>query len=550
MRVLITGMGGELGTRVANLLEADESVTEIVGIDGSRRAAASAGCRSTASSPAIGAGPCTWCARSTRTWCCTSGSTSPTPTSTPPRPASAPRRPPCRCSAPPPSCPSLQAIVVRSGIEVYGRRRGAHPARRVRRGATPPPRGARRSPTWSRWPSRPGRSPACPSPSCAAAPSWAPASRARSAATCGCPPCPWTPLIELPFCLLHQEDAAQALVAAAHVRHDGPLNVVGPGAVTASQAVLMGRRMPVPVFGPGWWAARGGRRAAGRAAAAAHPRAAGARRRGRRRRWPADRARHRAPRHRRRGHPAVPVGRRGPGGHLHTQDAAVVNFAEVTAGLPGAGTAARLGRRARGAFDVDEWGLDPELVALADPLLALRWDIQVEGAEQLPALGGAVLVFNRRFGISEPWVLARGIRQATGRFVRTVGVPDVAPGRPVPAPLRRRARPHRRDRRAPAGRAAGGPAHVPPCAAGTRRPALEVERLEAAIATGSPVVPVALLVGREVGPGLADRAGRRRPPRHRRSARRRGAGRHRPPRRAAPDRRRRAALVAPMRTRS
>ena len=33
MRVLITGMGGELGTRVANLLEADESVTEILGMD-------------------------------------------------------------------------------------------------------------------------------------------------------------------------------------------------------------------------------------------------------------------------------------------------------------------------------------------------------------------------------------------------------------------------------------------------------------------------------------------------------------------------------------
>ena len=34
MRVLITGMGGELGTRVANLLEADDTVTDIVGIDG------------------------------------------------------------------------------------------------------------------------------------------------------------------------------------------------------------------------------------------------------------------------------------------------------------------------------------------------------------------------------------------------------------------------------------------------------------------------------------------------------------------------------------
>lgn len=33
MRVLITGMGGELGTRVAQLLEIDSSVDEVAGID-------------------------------------------------------------------------------------------------------------------------------------------------------------------------------------------------------------------------------------------------------------------------------------------------------------------------------------------------------------------------------------------------------------------------------------------------------------------------------------------------------------------------------------
>ena len=33
MRVLITGMGGELGTRVAQLLEARTDVTEILGVD-------------------------------------------------------------------------------------------------------------------------------------------------------------------------------------------------------------------------------------------------------------------------------------------------------------------------------------------------------------------------------------------------------------------------------------------------------------------------------------------------------------------------------------
>ncbi|MCU1354502.1 MAG: hypothetical protein JWM05_3711, partial [Acidimicrobiales bacterium] len=33
MRVLVTGMGGQLGTRVTNLLEAEPDVCEIMGID-------------------------------------------------------------------------------------------------------------------------------------------------------------------------------------------------------------------------------------------------------------------------------------------------------------------------------------------------------------------------------------------------------------------------------------------------------------------------------------------------------------------------------------
>lgn len=166
--------------------------------------------------------------------------------------------------------------------------------------------------------------------------------------------------------------------------------------------------------------------------------------------------------------------------------------------LPGAVTLHHLERRWRGAHDVDEWGLDPELVALGDPAIALRWDVEVEGAGRLPAAGGAVLVFNRRVGISEPWVLARGIRRATGRFVRTVGVPDVAPIGPA---LRRFGavvdRPDEIAGLLRAGQLVGLPM--------TRRLRdrdhvgdLRVDRIEAALETGAPVVPVALL-GREVG---------------------------------------------------
>jgi 1-acyl-sn-glycerol-3-phosphate acyltransferase len=165
---------------------------------------------------------------------------------------------------------------------------------------------------------------------------------------------------------------------------------------------------------------------------------------------------------------------------------------------PGATAVALLRRRLQGTYDIDEWGLDPELVAFGEPFVGLRWDIEVLGAERLPATGGAVLVFNRRLGFSEPWVLARGIRRASGRFVRTVGVPDLAPIGPL---LRRFGgvadRPDEIASLLRAGQLVGLPMarhlrdrdHVGD---------LQVDRIAAALATGAPVVPVAL-VGREAG---------------------------------------------------
>lgn len=58
------------------------------------------------------------------------------------------------------------------------------------------------------------------------------------------------------FCLLHQFDAARVMVAALERRYDGPLNVVGPGAASPWQVARLGGRVPVPVAGPGWEVAR------------------------------------------------------------------------------------------------------------------------------------------------------------------------------------------------------------------------------------------------------------------------------------------------------
>src|SRR3954470_10368172 len=90
-----------------------------------------------------------------------------------------------------------------------------------------------------------------------------------------------------------------------------------------------------------------------------------------------------------------------------------------------------LRRRLDGSYTVDEWGLDEDLVQFVSPFLAVRWQIAVDGAEELPDDGPAVRVFNCRSGISEPFVVARGVRQATGRCVRAAGAPDVAPVGPA-----------------------------------------------------------------------------------------------------------------------
>jgi len=157
-----------------------------------------------------------------------------------------------------------------------------------------------------------------------------------------------------------------------------------------------------------------------------------------------------------------------------------------------------LRRRFDGSYTVDEWGLDPDLVQLVSPVLALRWQVIVEGAEALPEAGPALLVFSRRFGMSEPFVVSRGVRHATGRYVRVAGVPDVAPVGPA---LRRLGGVlARSDELAGLLRAdhlvAVGLGATPRHRHHAGRPPLDL--LAPARATGAPVFPAAV-TGRELG---------------------------------------------------
>lgn len=154
-------------------------------------------------------------------------------------------------------CRALEAIVVRSGVEVYGRARGT--VTRPDENVTPNPT----SPygrtlldiehTAHSIGSRIGVAVGC----------------LRLASVLGrhvpsplgrflrMPAVPFSALADPPFAVVHQHDAASAFVTAAAFRLEQPVNIVAPGAITAYQAIRRGRRLPVPVVGPEWRVARG-----------------------------------------------------------------------------------------------------------------------------------------------------------------------------------------------------------------------------------------------------------------------------------------------------
>ena len=507
MRVLITGMGGELGTRVANLLEADERSTEIVGIDlypprrrisrvrvPPRRPPRPPQGRAPGPRPRPRGGPPPRRLRA-------------------PRRASSPPRPACGTAASAvsvlgaaASCPSL------AGASSCGRasRSTAAAAGRPPRpdesaaidpttpfGALPRPRragggrgrpGGRRAghqpaPRPDRRPQHP--QPARPLPAAAGGGRRPPLVRAAvlPAPPGGRLPRPWWPR--------------------ARAGRDGPLNVVGPGAVTASQAVRWGGRIPLPVVGPGLARRRGRRRAAGRAAAAARP---GAPRAGRRRPtapWPGG-ARASSP------GPPTTSSRQlyqwgtSPTSSPPAQAAQPVSTSLLRRGVPGArpcGPRAAPGRRRLRRRRV---GPRPRAGRRWPTRCSrLRWDIEVQ-RRRAPARASAARC-SCSTGASAS--ASRGSwPAASARPPAGSSAPSACPTWPRSAPFVRRFGGvlDRTDEIAGllrAGQLVGLPIVArPPHPRAGRRPRGGAPR--GAIATGCPVVPVAL-VGRELRPGLA-----------------------------------------------
>jgi UDP-glucose 4-epimerase len=256
MRVLVTGMGGEIGTRVAQVLEAQPEVTEILGVDfvpprrrlqrsqfkridprereklvgvvldfapqmvahcgvyepEARMSGELAGIRSEAAAvAALGAAA---------------------------------------------RAGSLQHVAIRSSLSVYGRGPG-HPRVPNERSIVAPTSpygrscvavealavdlGRRHGSTTTALRFAPVVGPHMPSP------------LGRVLRLPGVP----VPAFSDPaFSLVSLTDGAQAFVGAMLATFDGPLNVVAPGSVTPWQAARLGGRLPIPTAGLGWRAAR------------------------------------------------------------------------------------------------------------------------------------------------------------------------------------------------------------------------------------------------------------------------------------------------------
>jgi UDP-glucose 4-epimerase len=256
-RVLVSGMGGDLGSRVAALLEQEDWVGELVGIDRDppRRRLHRARFHLihphdhdrivdtvTAFDPHVVVHLAVWEPHSRA------------------NPATARRYTDDAATSflgAAAECRSLETVVVRSGIEVYGRARGA--------------------------PTRPDED-ADVAPTCAYGKTLADIERTaraigeRVGVTVGAirmatvlgphvpsplgrllrmPVVPFSALADPPFAVVEDVVVARAFVAAAHRRLAGPVNVVANGAVTALQAARRGGRIPLPLVGPEWAVARG-----------------------------------------------------------------------------------------------------------------------------------------------------------------------------------------------------------------------------------------------------------------------------------------------------
>jgi UDP-glucose 4-epimerase len=77
------------------------------------------------------------------------------------------------------------------------------------------------------------------------------------------PAVPYHGLTNPGFTVVEDHDAATAFMLGAQRDADGVVNIVANGAISVLRALSIGKRVPVPAFGPAWWLARQMSNAAG-----------------------------------------------------------------------------------------------------------------------------------------------------------------------------------------------------------------------------------------------------------------------------------------------
>jgi UDP-glucose 4-epimerase len=256
VRVLVTGMGGDIGIRVTNLLERDPKVEAVLGvdIDPPRRRMHRAEFRR------VDPRDRRKLVRIVRDFAPTAvvhlGVYEPNARAGPALARSLTREFTVTALGAAAENPNLDRVVVRSGIEVYGRGRGVaiRPDESVPPAPTSPFGRSLLEAELSARDSAMNVGASLTLVRCA--PIVGPHMSSPLGRLLRLPLVPTGGLCGLPFSLLHQDDAAHAFTRALDTCYDGPLNVVGPGAVTGAQAARLGGRVALPIIGPGWWGAR------------------------------------------------------------------------------------------------------------------------------------------------------------------------------------------------------------------------------------------------------------------------------------------------------
>lgn len=256
MRVMITGIGGELGSLVAKALASDSSVESIMGVDLFAPRRRLSGVEFHRIDPRKRRQTAQLISGFAPTALVHLGVYEPygrsVPTAAVERTAAA-TSVAVRASL---EGGALDRIIVRSGLEIYGRRIGS---------AIRPDEDVEPDPTSAFGHSLLHMERACLDAGLSGA---LPVTLLRMAPIIGPNvPSPLGRILRLPFVpfyvlgdpafsVIHQQDAAGAVVRALSKPFDGPVNIVGSGAVTALQAARLGGRVPMPVVGPTWRVAR------------------------------------------------------------------------------------------------------------------------------------------------------------------------------------------------------------------------------------------------------------------------------------------------------